>query len=82
MADHHHDASDYKHGEMDIHQHQASYQLFGALAKWGSLYLSVALVFLVLLTCTPAGWMTSLIVSVVVAAIGWFMLKKKPDSSH
>ncbi|MGZ3298846.1 MAG: aa3-type cytochrome c oxidase subunit IV [Asticcacaulis sp.] len=82
MSDPHHDASDYKHGEMDIHQHVSTYNLFGALTKWGSLHLAVLLVFLVLLTCTSAGWMTALISAVIVGVVGWFMLKKKPDASH
>jgi len=83
MADHHHDHSDYVHGEMDIHQNQSTYELFGNLTKWGSLIVAVALVFLVLLTCVPgAGLMTAAIVAIVLAVLGWVFLKKKPDAAH
>ncbi|MFT4075312.1 MAG: aa3-type cytochrome c oxidase subunit IV [Asticcacaulis sp.] len=81
MADSH-DDSDYVHGQMDIHQQQSSYELFTHLTKWCSLFLAVILVFLVILTCTKLGWLTALISAIVVAAVGWFMLKTKPDSAH
>jgi hypothetical protein len=83
MADHHHDHSDYVHGEMDIHQNQSTYELFGNLTKWGSLILAVTLVFIVLLTCVPsAGFMTAAISAIVLAVLGWIMLKKKADPAH
>ncbi len=81
MADHH-DDSEYVHGQMDVHQQQHSYDLFASLSKWVSLHLAVVLVFLVILTCTQMGWLTALIAAVVVAVLGWVMLKKKPDASH
>lgn len=82
MADHHNDHSDYVHGEMDIHQHQSTYALFGNMTKWGSLILAVLLVFLVILTCTQMGFMTAAISAIVLAVLGWVFLKKKPDASH
>lgn len=83
MADHHDSHGDYVHGEMDIHQHQASYELFGNFTKWGSLILAVFLVFVVLLTCVPAaGFFTAAIAAIVVAIVGWLMLKKKADPIH
>ena len=82
MSDHH-DHSDYVHGEMDIHQNQSTYALFGNLTKWGSLAVAVVLVFLVLLTCVPgAGFMTAFIVALILAVLGWVFLKKKPDAAH
>jgi len=82
MSDHH-DHSDYVHGKMDIHQNQSTYALFGNLTKWGSLAVAVVLVFIVLLTCVPsAGFMTAAIVAIVLAFLGWVLLKKKPDASH
>lgn len=81
MADHH-DDSEYVHGQMDVHQQQHSYELFASLSKWVSLYLATTLVFLVILTCTKLGLVTALVAAVVVAVIGWAMLKKKPDASH
>jgi uncharacterized membrane protein len=81
MADHH-DDSEYVHGQMDVHQQQHSYELFAGLTKWISLLFAVSLVFLVILTSTKLGLITAIIVSVIVAAVGWFMLKKKPDAAH
>jgi len=81
MADHH-DDSEYVHGQMDVHQQQNSYELFASLTKWGSLLIAVLLVFLVILTCTKLGFLTALIVAVIAAAVGWFMLKTKPDATH
>jgi len=75
MADQH-DHSDYKHGEMDIAQHEGTYAAFGNMTKWGSLAVAVLLVFLVLLTCVPgAGLIGAGIAAVVVSGLGWFALK-------
>ena len=83
MADHHdHSNDDFVHGEMDIHQQQHSFDLFTSLTKWVSLHLAVVLTFVVLLTCTKTGFVGSAIAAVVVAAVGWFMLKSKPDQKH
>ena len=81
MADHH-DDSEYEHGQMDVHQQQHSYELFASLTKWVSLHFAVILVFLVILTCTKLGFVTALVTAVVVAVLGWLMLKKKPDAAH
>jgi hypothetical protein len=77
MADQH-ETSDYVHGEMDIRQHEASYNLFNTLTKWVSLHLAVLLVFLVILTCTKLGFITALVCAAIVAVIGFFMVKQKP----
>jgi len=83
MADQHDHSNDhYVHGEMDIHQHEHSYELFANLAKWGSLHLATVLVFIVILTCTQLGFITALVSAVVVSALGFLMLKKKPNASH
>ena len=82
MADHHSSHNDYVHGEMDIHQHEHSFGLFVSMTKWGSLLLAVLGSFLVILTCTKLGFITAGAVGVVVAAVGWFLLKSKPDSGH
>ncbi len=83
MADHHDSHGDYVHGEMDIAQNQHSFELFALMTKWGSLYIAVGLVFLVLLTCVKgAGFITAAIVAIIVAIVGWLLLKKKADTSH
>lgn len=83
MADpHDHSTDDYVRGEMDVHEHQHSFELFVNMTKWGSLIITVALVFLVVLTCTKLGFIAAAVSAVVVAVLGWVMLKKKPDASH
>jgi len=82
MADHHDSHGEYKHGEMDISQHQHSYDLFANLTKWGSFHLAYLLTFLVILTCTQLGLLAAVVSAVVVAGVGFFLLRKKPDASH
>ena len=83
MADHHdHSHDSYVHGEMDIEEHKSTYELFNNMAKWGSLIIAVVLIFVVILTCTKLGFMTAAIAAVIVAGLGWFMLKKKADPVH
>ena len=83
MADpHDHSTDDYVRGEMDVQEHQHSFELFVNMTKWGSLFIAVVLVFLVVLTCTKLGFIAAAVSAVVVAVLGWVMLKKKPDASH
>ncbi|CAL4867982.1 hypothetical protein MMA231_02255 [Asticcacaulis sp. MM231] len=83
MADpHDHSTDDYVRGEMDVHEHQHSFELFVNMTKWGSLVITVALVFLIVLTSTKLGFITAVVSAVVVAGLGWVVLKKKPDASH
>ena len=83
MTDHHDHSSDhYVHGEMDIHQHEHSYELFANMAKWGSLHLATVLTFLVILTCTQLGFITAAIAAIIVSGVGFMLLNKKPDASH
>ena len=80
MADHAHDAHDYHRGEMDIHEQAATYSLFGKLTKWGSLVLAVSLVMLTLWFCTDAGFLGSLVSSLVLLVIGIWVLRDKPPA--
>ncbi|MEI9905635.1 MAG: aa3-type cytochrome c oxidase subunit IV [Asticcacaulis sp.] len=82
MAAHDHSNDHYVHGEMDIEQHKGTYELFNNMTKWGSLILAVSLSFIVILTCTKLGVMTAGIVAVVIAIVGWTMLRKKADPAH
>ena len=76
-SDHaHSDHGDYVKGEMDVHQHQATYKFFTDLAKWGSLFIAVFLVFTVLLTCVQGpGLIGAGLAAVVTAVVGFFVLK-------
>jgi fatty acid desaturase len=71
-------ASEYHRGEMDIQEQVSTYDLFGGMAKWGSLALAALLALLVLWFCTPAGFVTGFVVAVVVAVIGFVVLRGKP----
>ena len=68
-------ASEYHRGEMDISQQQSTYELVMNLTKWGSLATAVAILFLTLWFCTPAGFMGALASSVVVAVAGIIFLR-------
>jgi hypothetical protein len=72
MAEH---GSDYHHGQMDIAEQKATYELFGALTKWGSLATAVAILFPTLLFCTKAGFGGALAASVVLIAAGVLILR-------
>lgn len=75
-------AADYHRGEMDIHEQVATYNGFLALSKWGSLALAAALVFLVLLFCTKAGFIGAAFTGIVVLVIGVFALRAKKTAGH
>lgn len=75
-------ASEYHRGEMDISEQSATYAVFMALTKWGSLAIAAALVLLVLWFCTPAGFVPGFISAVVVSVIGVIVLRDKPGEGH
>ena len=52
------------------------------LTKWGSLALSAFLVWVVLLFCTPTGFMGSTIAGLVLLVLGIVFLREKPAADH
>jgi hypothetical protein len=74
--------SDYHRGDMDISEHTSTFNGFIALSKWGSLTIAVALLFLVMMFCAHAGLFQAALAAIVVAAVGGFILRDKPDSGH
>lgn len=76
MGDH---ASDYTHGQMDVREQKATYELFGALTKWGALSTAVLILFITLLFCTKTGFLGSLAAAVVVTAVGVLLLRDKSE---
>ena len=68
-------ASEYHRGDMDIRQQEATYELVMNLTKWGSLATAVAILFLTLWFCTPAGFMGGLAGAVAVAVVGVIVLR-------
>ena len=75
-------ASEYHRGDMDISEQVSTFNLFNALTKWGSLYLTAFLTLLVLWFCTPAGFFAGLITAVVIAGLGTVLLREKKSAAH
>ncbi len=75
MSEH---ASDYTHGEMDIRQHQGSFDVFIKMTKWGSLAVAVVVLFATIQFCTELGFLAAAIPALVVLALGIFFLREKP----
>ncbi|MCA3731117.1 MAG: aa3-type cytochrome c oxidase subunit IV [Phenylobacterium sp.] len=75
-------ASEYHRGEMDISEQTATYAVFMALTKWGSLAITAALVLFTLWFCTPAGFIPGFVSAAVVSVIGVLVLRDKPGEGH
>lgn len=73
-------SSDYHRGEMDIQEQSATYDAFMGMTKWGSLIISAGLLFFTLLFCTDAGFLGSLVSTVVVSVIGFVLLRGRKDA--
>lgn len=74
-------AKEFHHGDQDSSDKQRTYSAFMELTKWACLHLAAIIVFLVLWFCTPAGFVTGAIAGIVLMAIGFLALKKKPGSA-
>jgi sugar phosphate permease len=68
-------------GEMDIQEQVSTFELFNTLSKWGSLFVGTLVLFLTLWFCTGAGFSGAAVTAVVVAALGVFLLRDKPEAS-
>lgn len=68
-------ASEFHRGEMDVHEQVKTYEFVMGLTKWGSLTLASVLLFLTLWFCTPTGFLGALVTGVVVAVIGFLVLR-------
>ena len=75
-------ASDYHHGEMDIHAQQATFHLVMGMTKWGSLAVVTGVLFLTLWFCTAAGFLTAFISAAILAAVGIFALRDRSAATH
>ena len=75
-------ASDYHHGEMDIHAQAQTFHAVMIGTKWASLAVAVGVMFLTLWFCTPAGFGTAFITAVIVLAIGIFALRQRAAPAH
>jgi hypothetical protein len=75
-------AVDYHRGDMEIAEQAATFHGFIGLTKWGSLHLTVVLVFLVLLFCAHTGFFQAAGAAVVVAIVGVLLLREKKSATH
>ena len=75
-------ASEYHHGEMDIHEQQATFRLVMGITKWGCLLLAAGTLFLTLWFCTQAGFLSALVSGAVVLVLGILLLRSRGDSGH
>jgi hypothetical protein len=74
MAEH---GAEYHRGEMDIQEHEQTFEGFVKLTKWGSLYLAAALLLLVLWFCTPTGFLGGVVCAVIMVVLGTLVLSEK-----
>ena len=75
-------ASEYHRGEMDISEQTATYAVFMALTKWGSLAIAAALVLFTVWFCTPAGILPGFVSALVITVAGVILLREKPGDAH
>ncbi len=79
MAEH---ATDQSHGQMDIAEQAASFDLFVRFTKWGSLAVAVMVLWATLMFCTSTGFVGAVVAAVVLLALGVYVLREKPQPSH
>ena len=75
-------ASDYHHGDQDIHEQVETFHLVMGITKWGSLAIAATVLFLTLWFCTDAGFFSGLISAAVVVALGIVLLRSKSAEEH
>jgi hypothetical protein len=74
-------ASEYHRGHMDIQEQVSTFKLFNSLTKWGSLYISSFLTWMVLWFCTPAGFVGGLVTFLVLTVLGTLVLREKKPAT-
>jgi hypothetical protein len=79
MAEH---GADHSHGQMDIAEQTASFDLFVRFAKWGSLAVAVIVLWATLMFCTGTGFIGSAVAALILLAIGIAVLREKPQIAH
>ncbi len=79
MAEH---ATDQSHGQMDIAEQAASFDLFVRFTKWGSLAVAVMVLWATLMFCTSTGFVGAVVAAVVLLAVGVYVLREKPQPAH
>ena len=70
-------ATEYHHGDMDIHAQQATFKAVMTGTKWACLCIAVGVLFFTMWFCTAAGFFTALITALVVAVLGVTLLRSR-----
>lgn len=79
MADLHDTAAhDHVHGQMEITEQAATWDLFMFMTKWGSLATAAIVLFLTVWFAVGAGFLAAAISAGALSVIGFFALKSKP----
>ena len=78
MAEH---ATDHTHGQMDIAEQSASFDLFIKFTKWGSLAVAVMVLWATLMFCTSTGFVGAVVAAVILLAAGVYLLREKPQTA-
>ncbi|HEY3889346.1 MAG TPA: aa3-type cytochrome c oxidase subunit IV [Caulobacteraceae bacterium] len=73
-------ASDYHHGDQDIHAQQATFHSVLVATKWSIVALAAGITFLTLWFCTGAGFVTALITGAIITAVGIIALRERPSA--
>jgi hypothetical protein len=73
-------ASDYHHGDQDIHAQQATFRAVLVGTKWGSLAVAATVLFLTMWFCTDAGFLTAFVTAAILVAVGIFFLRSSPPA--
>lgn len=72
-----HDHSDYVRGSQEISEQVSTFNLIMGLTKWGSLWISAVVLFLVIWFMPNGSFFGGLIAMVVLLVAGFFALKSK-----
>jgi hypothetical protein len=73
-------ASDFHHGDMDIHAQQATFKAVMTGTKWACLVFAVGVLFFAMWFCTAAGFGAAFISAVVLAVVGVFGLRARASA--
>ena len=79
MAEH---GADHSHGQMDIAEQSASFDMFVKFTKWGSLAVAVMVLWATLMFCTSTGFVGAVVAALVLLAGGVGLLREKAAPAH
>jgi len=64
---------------MDYPEHEKTYRLFLALAKYGSLHVAALMIAMAFGFFTSAGFFSSLILFILISVVGIYLLRRSPE---